>query len=46
MKNGKIGFVDPVAYDKDGDLRVKGKKKVVDEEGKTFYEDIDQEEEE
>jgi hypothetical protein len=45
MVNGKIGYVDGTVYDKDGDLKVKGKKKVKTESGELVYEDVDEEEE-
>lgn len=45
MANGKTGYVDPISYDKNGDLRVKGMKKISSEDGKILYEYIDSEEE-
>ena len=45
MKNGKVGYVDAVTFDKDGDLKLKGKKKIKTEDGKVVYEDIDSENE-
>lgn len=46
MKNGKVGYVDVITYDKDGDLKVNGKKKIKLEDGSVVYEDIDSEDEE
>jgi hypothetical protein len=38
-------LVKATAYDKDGDLKVKGKKKIKAKDGKIVYEDCDSEEE-
>ena len=38
-------IVDVKAFDKDGDIKVKGKKKIKTKDGKFVYEDVDSEEE-
>lgn len=45
LKNCKSGYVDANTYDKEGDLKIKGKKKFKTDGGEIIYEDIDYSEE-
>lgn len=46
MKDGRVGYINALVYDKDGDVKVKGKRKLKTDDDKLVYEDVDSEEEE